>query len=188
MKKIIFLIIASLTINYANSQITKGFWMFGGNGSIVSGTYSLPGTEFKNTQINLQPRVGFFPANKFATGMLVNYSYNRNKSNIGPASSASTFGIGSFVRYYLLSEEKQVNIVTELNGFYNWQTGLLNSKSTSTEYSIVAGPAIFLNTSVAVEILTGYRYFKELQSNGSRGSIFLMQIGLQVYLERARKP
>ncbi|MBX9784143.1 MAG: hypothetical protein K2X48_12710 [Chitinophagaceae bacterium] len=170
----------------ASGQITKGFWMFGGNGSLRSGTFSLPGNEFKSTQINIQPRVGFFPSDKFATGILLNYSFNRNKQAIGPAGSASTFGVGPFVRYYLLSKEKQVNLLAEANGLYNWQTGSLNSKSGQTEYSIVAGPAIFLNTSVAVEILTGYRYSKETQSNGSLGKEFLIQIGLQVYLERAR--
>ena len=169
-----------------SGQITKGFWMFGGNGSLRSGTFSLPGNEFKSTQINIQPRVGFFPTDKFATGILWNYSFSKNKPSIGSSGSASTFGVGPFIRYYLLSKEKQVNILAEANGLYNWQTGSLNSKSGQTEYSIVAGPAIFLNSSVAVEILTGYRHSKETQSNGSLGKEFLIQIGLQVYLERAK--
>jgi hypothetical protein len=185
-KTIILLLVMTFFAANTYSQLTKGFWLFGGNGNLRSGSFTLPGNTFKSTQIDIQPRAGFFPVDKFATGIILNYSLSKNKSSVGPATSASTFGVGPFARYYFLKKEKQLNILTEFNGTYSTQTGSLNTQTGIMQYNILTGPVIFLNTSVAAEILTGYRYSKETISNGTSGSQFIIQIGLQVHLERDR--
>ena len=186
MKKIIFLIIASLTVNYASSQITKGFWMFGGNGSLSSNNIVSPLGTIKSTLVYIQPKVGVFLFDKLATGIIVNYELNRSKNSSIPVSSTSTYGIGSFIRYYLLEKDNRLNLLTELNGVFNRQTGVNNSNSGLIQYSILTGPVIFLNSSIALEILTGYRRSNETKSEGSYNNEFLIQIGLQIHLEKDR--
>ncbi|MBX9785476.1 MAG: hypothetical protein K2X48_19495 [Chitinophagaceae bacterium] len=166
-------------------QITKGFWMFGGNGNLRSGTFRPTGREIKSTQIDIQPRVGFFLADKLATGVLLNYNLSKNNEvGVQSSTSTSTYGIGPFIRYYFMPKEKQVNLLSELNLIYSRQTGVFNTNTGLIQSDILAGPAIFLNTSVAVELLMGYRYSKETISNGTSANQFLFMIGLQVYLEK----
>lgn len=181
MKKIFLLIIASLTINYANSQITKGFWMFGGTGSVISGSTTTLNTTYKATAISLNPRGGYFIANKLATGLALNYDYQ--KSGVGTSFSepSQAIGLSSFLRYYFLVPTNRINILSEINGGFNKP---LNSNKAAFQYGFLGGIAIFLNSSVAIEILPGYRASTINGSTPSKLKTFILNIGLQVHLER----
>jgi hypothetical protein len=169
----------------STAQIKKGFWMFGGSGSITASTTTSSNIEYKYSSIILKPRAGYFFMNQLAAGL--NLEYSSQKSGIGSPtrSSSKAMGIGPFIRYYILPPEKMANLLFELNGNYSKN---VNSKDGFYQYSFLCGFVIFLNSSVAVEILLGY------QGGHSTGSTtktvsrnFITNIGLQVHLERNRE-
>lgn len=115
MKKLTVLVLAVLSVSTkTNSQITKGNWLLGGNISFSSTSLKSEIGQ-KNTFFILQvaPDIGYFIADKFAAGLKVSISSSGSK-----ATGTSVFGtqndynFGSFARYYLLSTEKQFNILT----------------------------------------------------------------------------
>ena len=181
MKKIIFLIIASLSINYANSQITKGFWMFGGTGRIISGSTTLLNTQYKSTAINLNPRVGYFFINKLSAGLRLNYDYQKTVDGGGFPRSSQAFGAGPFIRYYFLKNDSRINLISELNGGFNKPT---DSKNINYEFEVLGGIVLFLNSTVAVEILPGYNSYTTTGAAESKSKNFILNIGLQVHLQK----
>jgi hypothetical protein len=184
-KTIILLLIVIFFTTDTYCQLTKGFWLFGGNGSIISSSTTFMNTSYKYSSIILKPRAGYFIINNLALGL--NLEYNYSKSGIGSPliTSSQAIGIGPFIRYYFLSEGKRYNLLGELNGNYNKN---INSKDGYYQYSFLGGLAIFLNSSVAVEILPGYQGSNSIGSpNKSVSKNFIMNIGLQVHLERDRE-
>lgn len=168
-----------------NGQITKGVWMFGGNGSIISSSTTNMGIEYKYTSINLKPKTGYFIANNFAAGLMLEYAYSKSAIGAPVITSNHYFGIGPFTRYYFLKPDKRVNILTEINAGY---TGRFNPNEGTIQYSFLAGATVFLNSSVAVEILTGYQKDASAGTeNKTSSNILLTNLGLQVYLERNRE-
>lgn len=186
MKKIYLLALSILFINCtANCQITKGNWLAGGNATFThdKATFSTAGNpgDIIGTNIDISPRFGYFVTDRFAIGLYGNYSWASSKSN-NIKSSYSNYGIGPFIRYYFLSSENRINLLAEANGSYNEQANSsITAKSSFISYSALAGPVIFLNPSVGLEFLLGYKGYKETNAEGN-GVKF--SIGIQYHLER----
>lgn len=166
------------TVGY--SQISKGFWVFGGSGSLSSGGATTNNLIFKSTSVNIKPRGGYFFIDKLATGLSFNYFFQKSSSG-GPSTTTNGIGLGPFVRYYFLPTDKRVNVLAEVYGTYSTQ---IKSKVGVFEYGLTGGVAIFLNSSVALEILPGFQSFRE---KNSRSNYFITQIGLQVHLEKDKE-
>lgn len=185
MKKISILTLFILFVNIAvNCQITKGNWLAGGSGTFShsKATFSTGG-EYISTNIDISPRFGYFVADRFAIGLYGNYTWGLNKSNNIKA-SYSNYGIGPFIRYYFLSVENKVNLLVETNGSYNEQTNnQLKTKSGFFSYNALAGPVIFLNSSVGVEFLLGYKGYKETKTETKNNGVYF-SIGIQYHLEK----
>jgi hypothetical protein len=176
-------IFSVLFFSASYSQITKGFWMFGGSGSIETGSTTFLNTTYKSTYIRLDPRGGYFFADKLAAGLTLAYDFQKSAVGSGSPEAAQSLGIGPFVRYYFLPTEKRVNILTELNGAYS---RVFDANAGSLQYGILGGVALFLNSSVALEILPGYRAYTTYGETKSKSNDFIINIGLQVHLERDR--
>jgi hypothetical protein len=176
-------IFSVLFFSASYSQITKGFWMFGGSGSIESGSTTVLNTTYKSTSIRLDPRGGYFFADKLAAGLTLAYDFQ--KSNVGSSFSepSQSLGIGPFVRYYFLPIEKRVNILAEVNGAYS---RVFDADAGALQYGFLGGIALFLNSTVALELLPGYRAYKTCGDIKSNKNSFVMNIGLQIHLERDR--
>jgi Outer membrane protein beta-barrel domain len=193
MKKTILLIItASIFINNANSQITKGNWMVGGNfnysKSKTSGTYA---SDKKFREIDVLPSIGYFAFNKTALGIKAKLYFTKEKlpqpNGTEISSVQNNLGIGPFARYYFLPAEKMVNVYLEGNTFYKETTvkspGSTNAKFKAFDYSFVGGLVLFLNSSVGIEFSLGYYNSKAINLDG-RGEDLKFGIGFQIHLER----
>lgn len=162
------------------SQISKGFWMFGGSGEFSSGKVVNNDLLYIPTTLQLKPKAGCFFVDKFAAGLNLNFFFQKSSTG-GPASKSSSLGVGPFTRYYFLEKGKPVNILSELHGTFLTD---LNSNSNGVEFGFSAGIAVFLNSSVAIEFLPGYQ---GLRDKFSTSNYFTTKIGIQVHLEREKE-
>lgn len=166
----------------ANSQITKGNWMLGGTISYASTNYNSINYGVPHTAYNLQvsPNVGYFFVDKAAGGIRASISKIGDRDR---GQSYTDFNIGPYFRYYLLSSEKQVNIVTEAAYLYGFETATASDKTSKNTFSFSAGPVIYFNSVVGLETLVSYSTYKFSGFDGSNNTI-RFGIGLQVHLEK----
>jgi hypothetical protein len=178
MKKTILIIGILFFSISVKSQITKGHWMLGGDGS-----YSY--TDLKSDTSNpdpswgivVNPNIGYFVKDKLVVGSYSSFSLSKY-------SNGYFFRLGPFLRYYFLKPDKKINYFTELSFTYSIHF-IKNSENTSTYgYNIKPGIVYFLNDVVALEASLKYFYGKAPDANNiiSKGLIF--GIGLQIHLEK----
>ncbi len=178
MMKIKTIIAVLLFSSLANAQITKGNWMVGGN-AFFDNTTSKDngGNEYPSTtQIIIAPNIGYFIYDKFSTGLGTRLYYAKTKGN---SSSNSGFGIGPFVRYYFLKPEKTINVLIEANYSYNKD---FNQSDFNTSYGFKAGPVIYFNSSVGLELLAKYEH--TYSSDSYTSNSFQIGLGFQIHLEK----
>ncbi len=181
-------ILFSSAISYG--QLYKNNWVLGGTGSFSQrdGKFSSQSISYdsKYTELKISPNVGYFLLDKLSIGVKGSIDWGKNKAYPpgGGTTNITRYFAGPSVRYYFLDLEKQFNILTEANlqfGKYISKpfTGSINN------YSIMAGPIIFFNSSVGLEFLVGYNSQKESVKNlydfNQKG--LSLQIGFQYFLE-----
>jgi len=102
----------------------------------------------------LQPRVGFFVANKFVIGSEIGFSYQSLLQNNSLLFSGYGIGISPFIRYYFLKMASKVNIFSETghNFSQNWvrQNGA-NETAYRLDVNFSAGVAYFIRPQIALE-------------------------------------
>lgn len=163
MKKATLLIVVSyFVLNKSRSQITKDYWMVGGNANFSFNSASAGSTVTKTTTVNLTPNIGYFFIDKFAGG--IRFSFYNNDIKFGSPNSNSTrfttYGIGPYIRYYFLSVDKPYNILSEISYQFDKEKIETNSSSSSNNnsnsFSLSFGSVIYFNTSVGLEFLLNY--------------------------------
>lgn len=169
---------------YSNAQITKGSWMIGGTGNITS-------YENKNIQngndvgdkgntISIAPNIGYFFINNLALGTTGSLSFtnsNRYESH--------NYGFGPFIRYYFLKEDKRINFFAHANyTFGEYKSG--STITGSNGYRVKAGPVIFFNKNVGMEITLDYNSskIKVSEPNSSSYNAFQVSLGFQIHLKK----
>ena len=179
-KNIFFFCLLLLCMQMASAQLTKGNWLVGGNGYLSSQSQNLRGVNVKGSNLRLSPNVGYFIADKFAGGARINFEINKLRYP-GVVDNSTRYGIGPFLRYYLLNSEKRVNILTE--GYYQYsRISSGNSYSIDNTWRISAGPVIYFNSSVGLEFTLNYEYLKRPETDTDINTFFL-GIGFQIHLE-----
>jgi hypothetical protein len=177
---IFLLLIFSITVN---SQITKGNWMVGGSGNLSSykaESYSIS-TDNKSVltgkSVYLSPTIGYFVIDKLALGLSPSYGYFETVNTSG-----NNYNIGAFARYYLLNQDKSINIFTQAS--YSQTIG--NDFVKGHYYIIKAGPSFFFNDNVAFECTLDYitDNTKFPSGNSGRGSSLNLGLGLQIHLKK----
>jgi len=207
--KLILLFFTFITVINANAQLTKKYWLIGGNGSFKTyksnesftnqstGVYNE--IQKRNRQFDAVPKIGYFILDKFAIGLIASFSSETSESKTitgdssGGSSKSYKFYAGPFVRYYFLNEEKSYNLLAEMN----YQYGFLNSGDIDfitkeggkiSKFNLLFGPEIFLNSSTGLEFLIGYDYNKIKMDNknavSTNNSGFFFAIGFQLHLEK----
>lgn len=175
----------------AQSQITKGNWLMGGNASFTLSKYN---SEFgqKNTDFVLQiaPDIGYFVIDKLAAGLKVSlYKHGNKATGTSVYRKHTTVDFGPFVRYHFLPVDNIANILVDAayqHGTDNYGTSnYVSDKNPTNTFSFAAGPVIYFNTSVGLEFLMGYSTTKYTGFAGSNGTIHV-SLGLQVHLEKDR--
>ncbi len=196
MKKLIIAFICvlfSTVITYAQTQ--QGNFLLGGGfgGSLGNRKVESPGSNNNTTIVSksrsatltFNPKIGFFIVNGFALGLdadIQNKS-TRNRDN-DIRTTASSFTLGPFVRYYF-----------PVNVFLDGRVGLGSGKGTDLveyneaklfSYSFGVGYAAFLNDYITLEPIIRYRgtnYTNKANSNFRTVDGNLeFAIGLQIYL------
>jgi hypothetical protein len=180
-------------MNYSSAQLTKKTWLVGGTGLFNSTQYKngrtvgfTPG--FKTTTIQLSPNIAYFFVNKFAAGLKTSYEYYQERllSASDISSRSTTYNFGPFVRYYFLSLNKKINLL--IDGSYQHGVervdGLRGSpleKFTKNTLAIAAGPVVYFNSSVGLELLVGLSNESYNKFAGENNTV-QMGLGLQVHL------
>jgi len=175
----------------ARSQLTKGNWLVGGNGKFSSYTSQYSGIGYSNeasyTQIDLSPNIGYFVADKLAFGLRPTLSSIKGEVTTpgGGYTNVQRYWIGPFGRYYFLKSDKQFNLLTDLSYQYGFFGGEL-AKGNLNTFSALAGPVVYFNSSVGLEVLLGYSSSLEDVEQGSRDKRkgFQVVIGFQIHLEK----
>lgn len=192
-KTILFIVTTSFIFCNANSQITKGNWMVGGNISYSNSNNNSSAIVLNKTSVfSMTPNVGYFVANRFATG--VKLSFVITKITYPPSSGSSSsygnenqsYNIIPFVRFYFLDPMKTVNMFIE-GGFQHQISKNTTTSSTDNQtangYLLNIGSAIFLNNVVGIEFTVGYSSMKFSETTGSNNKI-QTGLGLQIHLEK----
>ena len=181
----------------ANCQLDKKYWLVGGSGSFYSynddfTTTGQPTVSGKLKEINLSANVGYFFFEKFAAGLRPGIFSTKSREANSVGSYTYYFGIyaGPFARYYLLNKENQFNLL--IDGAY--QIGSYKNfegKGMIRNASIIAGPEIFFNSSVGIELLIGYLYQKKTIDDTQSGYYFNsakkgfnISVGFQIHLTK----
>ncbi|HEU5290058.1 MAG TPA: outer membrane beta-barrel protein [Cyclobacteriaceae bacterium] len=152
--------------------LAKGSWMLGGDINL-----EFSENEYQTHRIN--PMVGYFLTNKFATGVAIGYAYSGGEYNSIEALSAAPF-----IRYYFA--------IGRFAPFAGVAAGLAHSKfeyydgdewqgSTDNSFSYQAGVGFnyFITKNVALE--SGLSYFRN--QNIDQGSLALTA-GLKFFIPR----
>lgn len=180
-KTILFILTIIIFSNTAYSQITKGNWLVGGSASFSRLQSSSTATlQFKQTNFQISPLMGYFVKDKFAVGLRPSLTYGSNTI----ANSSTIISVGPFVRYYLLKPENIFNIFTE--GSYAY--GSITGKGQGTgqrlnTFSFSAGPVLYFNSSVGLEFIIAYSTTKVVGFTGTNNEI-RFGIGFQFHLEK----
>ena len=190
-KKKLIILFPLLFVFTAQSQITKGNWLVGGNATFSYSSTNSDINPSKATILDLSPDVGYFFIDKLAGG--VRATYHTQKTKYGPSTSLfnkfTYYIIGPFVRYYFLPIKKEYNIVTEIN--YQFGNDKVESSGTSPSneynnvFSFSAGPVIYLNSDVGIEFLLNYSSSGNNVSSG-RANLFGINIGFQIHLQKEK--
>lgn len=203
MKKIVFFFIAVFFLSFSSiAQLNKKIWLVGGNGTFSSTNDDYSSTtvasENKRTVIKITPNIGYFIVDKFAIGLKSSLSWTKNKgltANTTFSTSTTTrFDYGPFIRYYFLDKENPFNLLADLSyQFGNLKFKESNEKGARNNFSVMAGPVLYFNSSVGIEFLLGYKIEKEkLTKSTSTPQYFYtdtkkgmqVSIGLQIHLEK----
>ena len=182
-----FFIILAATLT-SNAQITKGNWLVGGSGSFSTSTFTSENTDGseskqKGTSLRISPNLGFFISDRFAVGLDLSLNFANSE---GRDNSNWAIGLGPFVRYYFLPEDKLINIFSQTSIRFNNGLSEINKDSKSTTFGLSAGGVIFFNSSVGLELSLNYEDItvKRANSNNRNTDIFFVGLGFQIHLEK----
>ena len=187
-RAVFFCVAATIISLTSKAQLDKGTWLIGGSGSFSSITnhYSGGSTNFDSdvTEINISPVVGYFLFDKFSAGLKPSYTTSEQRDIQNSWSDVKRFEIGPFARYYFLDKEKLFNILVDATYQYG-KSKLTGEKGNSNTVSLMAGPVLYFNSSVALEFLFGYYKSKESYGMFNREQDGLkISLGFQFHLEK----
>lgn len=177
-KTILLLVIAFIFYNDANSQITKGNWLVGGSGEFQKQREDLRGSDIRGLAITASPDIGYFIIDKLGAGIKADLTYSKIKTT-GNTSKSTFLAIGPFVRYYFLAIDNRINIFGEAI----YQHTIDFHSFHQNDLTFAAGPVIFFNSSVGLELTAKYS-----RSNSgisiTKAKTFFVVVGFQIHLEK----
>ena len=182
MKKIIALICCLFILQTIHAQVDKATWLVGGNGNFSNENNEASAPNLKITEVHISPNIGYFFIDKLAAGLKLGYTHLKTQVGDSDPSKFNYYNVGPFVRYYFLPSEKIVNPFIEDSYGYEFAKEFNDFESITLIYTIMAGPEIFFNTAVGLEIALGYTLSKYKDISGSNKILFA-SIGFQFHLK-----
>lgn len=172
----------------STAQITKGNWMFGGNASFSNKeryNNDFKNDKLKTSEFDIKANAGYFFMEKLQSGVRISYlNYNLKNDDSG-ASNKHWLKYGVYSRYYFLKSEKLINIFLDGEYFLGNQIYYNGDyKDNLNGFSISAGPTIFFNSSVAMEMGINYSSTKYKGINDSTENNLQFSLGFQIFLDK----
>lgn len=166
MKKLMLLLAVFVALG-AQSQTEKGNLMVGGQLNL--------NTNEGGSNFRFNPQLGYFIANNFALGGQISFDFSK-----AGTVKVNEFGIGPYARYYFGKGQTKPFLVSTVD-YLSTSTKSNNIDVNSTGWSFLAGAgfAAFLNRTVALEGIIGYRYADYSNTDGSGG--LNLSLGFQLY-------
>ena len=199
MKSVLTAFIILFVAISASAQLEKKTWLVGGSGTFNSFKDKFDATtvstEYKTTDLNIMPNIGYFIVDKFALGVKSSFSWIKNTGISANAGKSNTirFDYGPFARYYFLDKEKAYNLIADVS----YQFGNINfidhDRGIRNTVALMAGPVMYFNSSVGIEFLIGYRSAMEkITTSPGTPQFFYTQtktgvqvsIGFQIHLQK----
>ncbi|MBD3750436.1 MAG: hypothetical protein IE931_13175 [Sphingobacteriales bacterium] len=181
------------------AQLDKNTWIVGGGGtfSSVNDEFSsnTVSTEYKRTNLQLSPQIGYFIKDKLAVGLKPSIWWEKDKglsSNSLTISESIRLDYGPFFRYYFLPKEKPFNILTEVSYQYgNVKDNYSKNRGTRNNFEVLVGQAVYFNSTVGMEFLIGYQNQQEKLTSSNNASNYssikkglLVSVGFQIHLTK----
>lgn len=182
MKKILFVSLFAVSAVVASAQVNKGQWLVGGNAGFESSKYGDVDNS-KVTSFTLSPNAGYFFVDNFAGGLRLALESTKTK---GLSDEAYTsFSLSPFLRYYFLPAAEKVNIFADAS--YGFGSEGRDDKESFNQFSIMAGPAVFLTPNTALEFAVGYKSVGGDAIGGNdRYNTIGLNIGFQIHLNKKK--
>lgn len=187
MKKVLFSLALIVAGSAAFAQVNKGQFLVGGNVSFATSKQADADDDFRTTSFNVSPNAGYFFIDQLAGGLRVNLNTFKTKA---AEDATTTFVVAPFARYYFLPAAEKINVFADASyGFGS--TGTVNKVSIN-QFSIMAGPAIFLTPNTALEFALGYtsqggERWENLAGDVKRNNTIGVNVGFQIHLGNAKK-
>jgi Outer membrane protein beta-barrel domain len=156
----------------ANAQTKKSTWLLGGGLSFSS--------QKNFSSFYVYPDIGYFIQDNLVVGGYLDIGTSKVKD----ADASNSLLVGPFVRYYFANLGDKVKLFSDASfGF-----GSEKQSGTSSEYTkwqLLAGPAFFLNESIALEAKLNYssQKFKNTDASNSFGLI----VGFRIHFKNDKK-
>jgi len=182
MKKVLLAAIVLMSAQAGFSQISKGQWLVGGTAGFNSNKQG----SYKSTTVTISPDAGYFFIDQFAAGLRIGFS----STSVKDGGSSTFFAAAPFARYYFLPTGQNVNVFADAEYGFGSGKSTGSSSESLNEYTISAGPAVFLSPNTALEFALYYnsmggKYYEN--GAGDRDNNFGLRIGFQVHLGKAKK-
>ncbi|MFA6944386.1 MAG: hypothetical protein WC220_00670 [Pedobacter sp.] len=182
-------VLAVFILSTVTGQTSQDNWLVGGAGNFYFTEYKTENSTYNPfaTTITLSPLIGYFVKNNFVIGMKPSFSYRRAPGSDNDFGSyMRSYTIGPLLRYYFLPPDKEFNLFAQGDFQYGVEYGGNEAQRGSvsqTSYSFLAGPVIFLNSSIGVEFTAGYSAFRNVKF-GKSNEKFQLGIGFQIHLKK----
>lgn len=166
------------------AQLDKKTWLVGGaisysHANYKNGVYSSVQEQY---EFNISPSIGYFFADKFAGGIITSfYEVGSRAPGTTVWSKYSNFNFGPFAKYYFLKKEKLINIIAQ--SYFQFGAEGSTSGLNKTTLAFSAGPVLYFNSSVGLELLISHLTYKYKNVSASDNKI-QFSLGLQVHLQK----
>lgn len=184
------LLVVCLYSTAAVCQLNKRTWIVGGDAGFNTSTYQVNSVvNTKTANLQLSGSVGYFVAPRLPVGIRISWQSKALKYDDPYGTTRQghlTYrGTGLFARYYFLKRtDRPLNIV--LDAHY-WLGAVVSDLSLNVarfhRYTLAAGPVVYLNSRLGLELLLGY--FREKTADpGKPTTGFQASLGLQIHLKK----
>jgi hypothetical protein len=153
--QLLFMIIM-LSAHAATAQTSKGTISFGGSIGLSTSRSENAVEDYKDSEFNFSPAVGWFVMDKLMIG--ANLSTSARKYNNGPGTDVKrrSFGFGPFARYYIFTSNEKFAFTAEaavgFGGTKEEQDGGGESKSGYVNFRASPGFSFFPTPHWGIEL------------------------------------
>lgn len=150
----------------SNAQLKKGQFLLGGAGNFSwqKSDQDEPffKQDYKETQLTLEPKLGYFVIDRLAVGLKIGYSHVKQdqylfaitplyETETYSISKVNQFAIGPFLRYYFLPEQKRLNLFAEAGWTYGKEKANTNSKQATGPVLGTGGSPVYSESKTEVK-------------------------------------